>query len=134
VVCLEPGCMKHFTNVQCLQAHVKSTHQYMTCETCGTKQLKKNIKRHLRTHEPISSPETFRCDFKGCSCTFSRVRLLILKHISCKFQLNSQCGYMLNFLLKFSWLCLNRNLILISIRRLFTSRKNLLCVGMLIVA
>nr|XP_007148921.1 hypothetical protein PHAVU_005G025300g [Phaseolus vulgaris]ESW20915.1 hypothetical protein PHAVU_005G025300g [Phaseolus vulgaris] len=72
VVCLEPGCMKHFTNVQCLQAHVKSTHQYMTCETCGTKQLKKNIKRHLRTHEPISSPETFRCDFKGCSCTFSR--------------------------------------------------------------
>jgi len=81
VVCLEPGCMKHFTNVQCLQAHVKSSHQYITCETCGTKQLKKNIKRHLLTHEPLNSPETFRCEFKGCSCTFSRVRLVILKHV-----------------------------------------------------
>ncbi|WVZ01512.1 hypothetical protein V8G54_027581 [Vigna mungo] len=72
VVCLEPGCMKHFTNVQCLQAHVKSSHQYMTCETCGSKQLKKNIKRHLGVHEPLNSPEIFRCEFKGCSCTFSR--------------------------------------------------------------
>jgi len=98
VLCLEPGCMKHFTNVQCLQAHVKSSHQYMTCETCGTKQLKNNIKRHMRTHEPLSSPKTlFQCEFKGCSCTFSRVRLLILKHVSCKFQMNSQSGYKLNF-------------------------------------
>ncbi|KAL2316725.1 hypothetical protein Fmac_030601 [Flemingia macrophylla] len=71
VVCLEPGCMKHFTNVQCLRAHVKSSHQYMTCEICGTKQLKKNIKRHLRSHETSSSSETFQCEFKGCGCTFS---------------------------------------------------------------
>ncbi|KAH1263739.1 Transcription factor IIIA [Glycine max] len=73
MVCLEPGCLKHFTNVQCLQAHVKSSHQYMTCDICGTKQLKKNIKRHLRSHEAEgSSSETFQCEFKGCSCTFSR--------------------------------------------------------------
>uniref|UniRef100_A0A0R0L3F4 C2H2-type domain-containing protein n=1 Tax=Glycine max TaxID=3847 RepID=A0A0R0L3F4_SOYBN len=73
MVCLEPGCLKHFPNVQCLQAHVKSSHQYMTCDICGTKQLKKNIKRHLRSHEAEgSSSETFQCEFKGCSCTFSR--------------------------------------------------------------
>lgn len=71
VVCLEPGCMKHFTNVQCLQAHVKSSHQYITCDICGTKQLKKNIKRHLRSHEASSSLETFQCEFKGCCCSFS---------------------------------------------------------------
>ncbi|KAK8467172.1 hypothetical protein PHAVU_008G270400 [Phaseolus vulgaris] len=72
VVCLEPGCMMHFTNVQCLKAHVNSSHQYMTCDICGSKQLKKNIKRHLRSHEPDSSSlETFQCEFKGCSCTFS---------------------------------------------------------------
>ncbi|KAK7385978.1 hypothetical protein VNO78_31992 [Psophocarpus tetragonolobus] len=74
VVCLEPGCLKHFANVQCLQAHVKSFHQYITCDICGSKQLKKNIKRHFRSHEAdsSSSPETFQCEFKGCSCTFSR--------------------------------------------------------------
>ncbi|XP_027342164.1 transcription factor IIIA isoform X2 [Abrus precatorius] len=72
VVCLEPGCMKHFTNAQCLKAHVKSCHQYVTCDTCGTKQLKKNIKRHLCSHEANSSSETFHCEFKGCVCTFSK--------------------------------------------------------------
>ncbi|QCE01748.1 general transcription factor IIIA [Vigna unguiculata] len=73
VVCLEPGCMKHFANVQCLKAHVNSSHQYMSCDICGSKQLKKNIKRHLRSHEAdTSSSETFQCEFKGCSCTFSK--------------------------------------------------------------
>ncbi|XP_045802408.1 transcription factor IIIA-like [Trifolium pratense] len=70
-VCLYPGCMKHFTSIQCLRAHTKSCHQYVTCETCGEKQLEKNIKRHLRKHENGSSSEVFDCDYKGCSCTFS---------------------------------------------------------------
>ncbi|KAK7243342.1 hypothetical protein RIF29_38135 [Crotalaria pallida] len=71
VVCLEPGCMKHFTNTQCLKAHINSCHQYITCDTCGTKQLKKNMKRHLRMHEVGSSSEVFKCDVKDCDCTFS---------------------------------------------------------------
>ncbi|KAK7314763.1 hypothetical protein VNO77_33291 [Canavalia gladiata] len=72
VVCLEPGCMKHFTNAQCLRAHVQSSHKYMTCDICGSKQLKKNIKRHLRTHEDSNSSDIFECEFKGCGATFSR--------------------------------------------------------------
>ncbi|XP_039690206.1 transcription factor IIIA isoform X1 [Medicago truncatula] len=71
VVCLEPGCMKFFTNSECLKAHVKSCHQYVTCDTCGTKQLKKNMKRHLRTHEASNSSEAFKCEFEGCDSTFS---------------------------------------------------------------
>ncbi|KAJ9679524.1 hypothetical protein PVL29_021444 [Vitis rotundifolia] len=58
VVCSEPGCFKHFTNEQCLK-------------TCGTKQLRKNIKRHLRTHKSGCSSEGIRCHFKGCLHTFS---------------------------------------------------------------
>ncbi|XP_034692723.1 transcription factor IIIA [Vitis riparia] len=70
-VCLEPGCLKHFTNEQCLKAHLQSCHQHIICEICGTKQLKKNIKRHLRTHESVCSSERVKCHFKGCLHTFS---------------------------------------------------------------
>lgn len=74
VVCLDPGCMKHFTNVQCLKAHVKTCHQFVTCETCGKKELKKNIKRHLQSHETSSSSEAFECEHKDCSSKFTTVR------------------------------------------------------------
>ncbi|KAA8528049.1 hypothetical protein F0562_035082 [Nyssa sinensis] len=69
--CSEPGCMKHFTNDQCLKAHIQSCHQYITCEICGTKQLKKNFKRHVRTHEAQGSSERVKCNFEGCLHTFT---------------------------------------------------------------
>ncbi|KAL5556809.1 hypothetical protein UlMin_039045 [Ulmus minor] len=70
-ICAEPDCLKVFTNEQCLKAHIQSCHAYVTCEICRTKQLRKNIKRHLRTHEGNESIERVKCNYKGCSCTFS---------------------------------------------------------------
>ncbi|XP_060668640.1 transcription factor IIIA-like [Ziziphus jujuba] len=69
--CSEPGCMKPFTNEQCLKAHLQSCHQHITCEICGTKQLRKNIKRHLRAHDTKDSTERVKCNYKGCDHTFS---------------------------------------------------------------
>ncbi|GAV75051.1 zf-C2H2 domain-containing protein/zf-C2H2_4 domain-containing protein [Cephalotus follicularis] len=69
--CSEPGCMKYFTNEQFLKAHIHSCHRYTTCNVCGTKQLRKNIKRHLRTHETRPSSKRIKCEFKGCLHTFS---------------------------------------------------------------
>ncbi|KDP43419.1 hypothetical protein JCGZ_16706 [Jatropha curcas] len=71
-ICAEPGCMQHFSNIQCLTAHIHSFHRYITCEICGTKQLKKNIKRHLRTHEATGVlKKRIKCHFKDCDRTFS---------------------------------------------------------------
>ncbi|KAL0806578.1 hypothetical protein Bca101_099070 [Brassica carinata] len=71
--CSEIGCMKYFTNEECLKAHIRSSHQHVNCEICGSKHLKKNIKRHLRTHdEDSSSPGEFKCAVEGCSSTFSK--------------------------------------------------------------
>ncbi|KAJ4978832.1 hypothetical protein NE237_009612 [Protea cynaroides] len=70
-ICGEPGCMKPFTNVECLKAHIQSSHQHVTCEICGQKHLKKNIKRHLRMHEAGVSSSDIKCGFKGCQHTFT---------------------------------------------------------------
>lgn len=69
--CAEPGCMKYFTNKECLKAHFQSSHQHINCEICGSKQLKRNIKRHLQTHDKVVSKEMIVCSFDGCNLTFS---------------------------------------------------------------
>ncbi|KAF5727000.1 transcription factor IIIA-like isoform X3 [Tripterygium wilfordii] len=40
-------------------------------KSSGTKQLKKNIKRHLPKYEGRVSAGRIKCDFKGCLHTFS---------------------------------------------------------------
>nr|XP_043627645.1 transcription factor IIIA-like isoform X2 [Erigeron canadensis] len=71
VLCGEPGCMKYFANDQCLKAHFQTCHQHINCEICGCKQLRKSIKRHLRTHEKAVPKERIKCSFDGCDLTFS---------------------------------------------------------------
>ena len=72
--CSELGCMKTFTNKQCLKAHMQSCHQYIECEICGEKKLRKNIKQHLRQkHESDGPQTTIRCTYEGCSNVFSTV-------------------------------------------------------------
>ena len=74
VVCVEPNCMKIFTNEQGLREHIQLCHRYITCQVCGAKQLKKNINRHLKTHEEEGSVESIKCNYKGYDRTFSTVR------------------------------------------------------------
>ncbi|KAK6937005.1 Zinc finger C2H2-type [Dillenia turbinata] len=92
-ICLEPGCMKVFTNDQCLKAHVQTCHQHITCHICGTKQLKKNIKRHLRTHETKQLVDGVKCIVAGCNREYStmsnlqqhvKVAHLNLRPFSCR--------------------------------------------------
>uniref|UniRef100_A0A0E0DLA3 C2H2-type domain-containing protein n=1 Tax=Oryza meridionalis TaxID=40149 RepID=A0A0E0DLA3_9ORYZ len=80
VICCEPGCMKAFTNLECLKAHNKSCHQHVVCDVCGTKQLKKNFKRHQRMHEGSCVTERVRCHFKDCKLSFSKKSNLV-KHV-----------------------------------------------------
>ncbi|XP_044949422.1 transcription factor IIIA-like isoform X2 [Hordeum vulgare subsp. vulgare] len=74
------GCMKTFTNVECLKAHNQSCHQYVQCDTCETKQLKKNFKRHQRMHEGSLVTERINCSFKDCKHSFSK-KSNLHKHI-----------------------------------------------------
>ncbi|KAG8372207.1 hypothetical protein BUALT_Bualt12G0042500 [Buddleja alternifolia] len=71
VFCSEPGCMKYFTNEQCLKEHINSCHQYIVCDKCGSEQLKKNFKRHLSMHEAEVLLERINCTFEGCLHTFA---------------------------------------------------------------
>lgn len=69
--CGEPMCMKPFTNSECLKAHIQSCHKYVKCEVCGARQLRKNFKRHQRSHEGAVSKERIKCSFHGCEQTYS---------------------------------------------------------------
>ena len=71
---MEQGCLKHFSNAECLKEHIKLCHSYITCETCGKKQLKKNTKRHQRTHEEGTAMPKIKCSFEDCKATFSNVK------------------------------------------------------------
>lgn len=71
--CGDPGCMKPFASVECLRAHMRSCHQYVNCEVCGSKHLRKNYKRHLQTHDE-HLPTTLKCSFEGCNHSFTTVR------------------------------------------------------------
>ncbi|KAF9624426.1 hypothetical protein IFM89_011434 [Coptis chinensis] len=73
-ICSEPGCMKSFSNVDCLKAHLQSCHRHIQCGVCGTQQLRKNIKRHMRTHEAGTAGctlEQFKCHIDDCCHTFT---------------------------------------------------------------
>ncbi|XP_050364501.1 transcription factor IIIA isoform X1 [Argentina anserina] len=78
--CSEPDCMKYFSNKQCLQDHIQSCHTHITCEICGKKEWKKNIKSHLRTHEEGASSLEIKCDYEGCLHTFSK-KSNLLQHV-----------------------------------------------------
>lgn len=123
VICCEPGCMKTFTNVECLKAHNQSCHQYVQCDICDTKQLKKNFKRHQRMHEGSFVTERIKCNFKDCKRSFSKV-WLASSHVAFLWILFSAINFKTA---RFSFsITLNfRNPICTSILRQFMSRVDL---------
>lgn len=92
VICGLPGCLQKFSNSDCLRAHMQSCHQYVVCEICGVQQLKKNLKRHQRTHdEGCDTSKRIKCSFQGCQYTFSKQSNLN-KHIKAMHQELRQFG------------------------------------------
>ncbi|XP_004299009.1 PREDICTED: gastrula zinc finger protein XlCGF57.1-like isoform X1 [Fragaria vesca subsp. vesca] len=78
--CSEPDCMKYFSNKQCLQDHIQSCHTHITCEICGNKEWKKNIRTHLHAHEEGVSSLEIKCEYEGCLHTFTK-KLNLLQHV-----------------------------------------------------
>ncbi|CAO2824178.1 unnamed protein product [Amaranthus hypochondriacus] len=68
--CGDPKCMMSFSNLEGLREHIRTCHQYVKCEVCRTKHLRKNYKRHLQTHEE-HLPATIECNFEGCDHSFT---------------------------------------------------------------
>ncbi|CAN6458447.1 unnamed protein product [Victoria cruziana] len=80
VICGEPGCGKFFSSSKCLKEHILLSHRYISCEVCGSKQLKKNIKRHLRTHTSHGAADNVKCTEGNCQRTFSN-KSNLMQHI-----------------------------------------------------
>eukprot|EP01018_Ginkgo_biloba_P006629 Gb_35789 [translate_table: standard] len=72
VICCEPGCLKYFTNAEALKEHVRLNHRHIKCEICGRQHLKKEIKRHMRSHESQPSVKRIQCHFEGCMHSYAR--------------------------------------------------------------
>lgn len=71
-ICYESGCLKYFTNAEALREHVQQNHSRICCEVCGSQQLKKQIKRHMRIHESQTCVERIKCHFDNCLHSFTR--------------------------------------------------------------
>ncbi|KAF3788709.1 TFTranscription factor [Nymphaea thermarum] len=81
VICSEPGCGKFFSSSKCLKEHILFAHRYISCEVCGSKQLKKNIKRHMRTHgSSDGAANKIKCTEGNCQHTFSN-KSNLMQHI-----------------------------------------------------
>ncbi|KAI3982346.1 hypothetical protein MKX01_037879 [Papaver californicum] len=98
--CPVEGCNQRFAYKG--NAHVQSCYQHVLCEVCGTKQLKKNMKRHMRGHEIEGSTGRIKCSIKGCECTLTKSNLnqhvksvhLQLRPFVCRFP---DCGQRFSF-------------------------------------
>ncbi|XP_059073296.1 transcription factor IIIA [Cryptomeria japonica] len=66
IICCEPGCLKYFTNAEALKEHLRRAHNHICCEVCGSRQLKKQIKRHMRIHENQTCVKSIACPHERC--------------------------------------------------------------------
>ncbi|GLJ19076.1 hypothetical protein SUGI_0342660 [Cryptomeria japonica] len=66
IICCEPGCLKYFTNAEALKEHLRQAHNRICCEVCGSQQLKKQIKRHMRIHENKTCVKSIACPYERC--------------------------------------------------------------------